>query len=395
MPSARGPKGAAGRPNASPRRVRDTDSQPAKRLYKFMSNPSSTGVLTQESLLSLGRSVRLLAMTVILLLTLGLVVIAYGELRQRGPLVAALEDPGQLLGGFVFLMVLTVSYLGFKSWATTRYQRRLIERLLEEEAINRARALNPITQFHHPEVCRDILLRHASYAGRLHVPLSILELTVPNLAKLATNSAGEPVVEDLIRQVRRLHRPIDCLLRWSPDSFLLVFAEVGSSQLPVIRERLHQAVDIWSETRFEEAARPEIRWRGITTDTLGETGDILLEVQGLLENRGDVPVPPLTVPRPRWQREKSVALAMELDVSGVDGKGSTFQERVVTERVASDRIWFLLDKDLSEQTPLKVASPSGDLQQTAMVTYLIPRAEGQLVEAQFSKTPDRWVVRTA
>ena len=348
--------------------------------------------LTSDSLLKVGRSVRIFSVVLILLLTAGVAVIVYSQLRQSVALQQVLENPNQLLGGFVLLMLLTVGYLVGKSWKTTRYQRRLIEQLLEEEAITRAQRLDPITQFHHPEVCRDILLRHASYSSRLHSPISLLEMTVPNLHRLSLDPQTRPLTEELIRQLRRLSRPIDSLLRWTPDSFLLVFPEVTRKELPGVSFRIRTQLEKWAEAHFD-GAPPTFQARGVTSDNPGLSGDILLETQRLLDNEqfGTATQPP--TPAGPGRREKSVGLALELRIKGVDAEGHPFLESVLTERVASDRIWFPSKKQMPIHSGLTISFHDGSFLETATVTRLLERGEGQLIEAQFSKTPENWVIR--
>ena len=365
---------------------------PEKEKTSAMHENNRIERVTSDSLLKVGRSVRIFSVVLILLLTAGVAVIVYGQLRQSVALAQVLDNPSQLLGGFVLLMLLTVGYLVGKSWTTTRYQRRLIEQLLEEEAITRAQRLDPITQFHHPEVCRDILLRHASYSNRLHSPISLLEMTVPNLHKLSLDPQTRPLTEELIRQIRRLSRPIDSLLRWTPDSFLLVFPEVTRQELPGVGFRIRTQLEKWAEAHFDSAS-PAFQTRGVTSDSLGLSGDILIEVQRSLDNEQAAPASQLSATPSLGRREKSVGLTLELRVKGIDREGQPFQESVLTERVASDRIWFPLKKHLPVHSGLTISFQDGSFLETATVTRLLERGEGQLIEAQFSKTPENWVIR--
>jgi GGDEF domain-containing protein len=291
-------------------------------------------------------------------------------------------------------MLLTVGYLVGKNWTTTRYQRRLIDQLLAEETITRAQRLDPITQFHHPDVCRDILLRLANYSSRLRSPLSLVELTIPNLFKLSLDPATRPVGEELVRQIRRLSRPIDALLRWSPDSFLLVFPEVTRQELPGISFRFRTQLERWVQTHVDSDL-PEFQLRGVTSDNLGVSGDILQEVRRLLEN-GQLGAAAQPEAGHSWsRREKGVSLALEFQVTGVDQGGQSFQECVRTERVAADRIWFPLKKHLPANSDLTIASQDGSFLEAATVTHLLDRGDEQLVEAQFAKIPENWVLREA
>jgi len=346
------------------------------------------------SILQVGRSVGILAVVVIVLLSASVTLIVYSELRESEALARMLEDPNQLLVGFVLLMLLTVGYLVGKGWSTTRYQRRLIEQLMEEEAIARAQRLDPITQFHHPDVCRDVLLRQAGYSNRLCSPLSLLELTIPSLHKWSLGAASKPQMGDLIRQMRRLCRPIDTLVRWTPDSFLLAFPEVTAQELPGVTLRIRNEIEGWFKSHVDGAA-PAIRARAVTSQNLGLSGDILLEVNRLLENQTPGSLPE-SVPAPDFgRREKSVGLALDLRITGVDREGQPFQEAVVTERVASDRVWFALKKPVPTNSDLKIAFHDGSFLESAKITRLLERGKDQLVEAQFAHPPENWVIREA
>lgn len=361
-----------------------------------MTNEAQTARFSNNSILQVGRSVGILAVIVIVLLSASVALIVYSELRERGALDRILDDPYQLLVGFVLLMLLTVGYLVGKGWTTNRYQRRLIDQLLEEEAISRAQRLDPITQFHHPAVCRDVLLRQAGYSNRLCSPLSLLELTVPNLHNLSLDPGSRPLMDDFIRQIRQLCRPIDTLVRWTPDSFLLAFPEVTPQELPGVSLRIRSQLETWLKTHVDAAVSADstISARGFTSQNLGLCGDILLEVQRLLGNESEA-ADEAPAESEFGRREKSVGLALDLRVTGVDREGKPFQEAVLTERVASDRIWFPLNKHLPAHCNLSIAFQDGSFLESAKVTRLLERGKEQLVEAQFANPPANWVIREA
>lgn len=361
-----------------------------------MSSPGGSQRLPSgETLLKQGRSLRILALSVIVVLSVGMAILVYGQLQESGLWGGMMENPKQLLGGFALLMLLTVGYLVGKGWVTSRDQHRLINQLLEEETLSRAQRLNPLTQFHHPEVCRDILLRQAHLGARHEIPLSVAEVSATNLGKLSLGAATRPRVEELVGQIRRLCRPVDSLLRWTPDSFLLVLPEIGREELPPIGDRIQQELAKWCEEHWEAPLRPSIQWRGFTSDKLEASGDILFEIQRQLEMQTfAAALSPEALSR-TWRREKSVGLAVPLEVEGVDQNGAPFRESIVTERVATDRIWFTLGKTLSEQCSLTVAAPDGSFRESATVVRLIERGGQQVIEAQFAKTPERWVLRSS
>ena len=350
-------------------------------------------VPTRDSLLKVGRSWKILSLTVIVLLSLGLAVVVYGQLEENATLAGSLEAPFDSLRGFGFLMLLTVGYLVGKSFSSGRNQKRLIEHLLEEEAIARSLRLNPLTQFHHPEVCRDMLVREANHAARLQAPLSMLELTFADFGKLSHNPEFRPFADGLIQQLQRVCRSIDTLLRWSADSFLLVFPEVTKTEFPAIRSRLYQELSQWCEQNRDSFSRADLLWRSFTTDNLAASGDVLLQTQRLLEEQersAKAAANPTPLPS---RRAKSVGLSLTLQVQGRDQQDNSFQESVVTERVATDRIWFILNKNLAENALLTIASPDGAFQHAATVIGKVKRGEDCLVEARFDRPPENWVVR--
>jgi GGDEF domain-containing protein len=344
-----------------------------------------------EKLLGMGGSLRLLAITVIVVLSAGMALLLYGQLRQNSAVTNMIGDPAGLLGGFGFLMLLTVIYLVSKHWATRRNQRDMIEQILEEEAVARALRQNPITDFHHPEVCRDILMQQASHAARLHAPLSLLEVQIEKLGQLSVNPATQPRVAELIRQIKGLCRATDSVLRWTPDSFLLAFPEVTREELAPISERLRQELEQWIEQHFEPAVRPALRWRGASSTSLDSCGDILLETQRLLERESRLASAKPEGNKTPAKREKAIALAVELEITGEDRYKKFFEETVVTERVAADRFWCQLKPELNEMSPLSVAAPDGSFCEQAV---LVRRGEDRLAEIQFAKAPDRWVIRS-
>ena len=349
-------------------------------------------LLPGESLLKMGRSLKILAIAVIVILSLGMAMLVYGQLRQGSALGEVIQNPTQWLSGFTVMMLLTVGYLVGKGWETSRRQSRLIEQLLQQEVELRAQKLDPITQFHHPAVCRDILLRHGWYAGRLESPLAILQLTVPNLGNLSLDPLTQPVTQALIRRVRELCRPIDSLLRWTPNSFLLVLPEVGEETFTAVHHRFSADLDQWCEENMEAVIRPALEWRAVICDTLSSSEDVLVSVQRSLDTKDRLmPAAQNETPQP-WQQEKTVAIAMKLQIHGTDGSGRAFQEAIVTRRVARDRFWFALNKDLADQSPLTVTAHNGSFQEIATVIRRIKKDGEQLVEAQFDKTPARWVV---
>ena len=346
-----------------------------------------------EQLLGMGRSLRILAVSVIVMLSAGMALLLYSQLRASEAVASVLSDPDGLLGGFGFLMLLTVIYLVSKHWTTSRSQRRMIDEILEKEAVARALRQNPITDYHHPEVCRDILLQQASHAARLHAPLSLLELNIAGLGELSQRQEMQPQIAELIRQIKGLCRATDSVLRWTPDAFLLAFPEVTREELTAISERLRQDLERWIGEHYEAGVRPALQWRGASSTSLDSGGDILLETQRLLERESRLSGSKADAGSSRTRREKGIALALELEITGEDQNKKFFEQKVLTERAAADRFWCELDQALVELSPLTVSAPDGAFCEQAILVRWIQREEGRIAEIQFTKTPDRWVIR--
>jgi hypothetical protein len=248
-------------------------------------------MLTGDDLLRVGQSLKVLAVTVILLLSTAVIVLAVEQWVETSNLAQMFRVSGQVVYGFAFLMLITVGYLIGKGRSTTRYQRTLIAQLLEEESITRARRLDPILEFHHPEICREILMRQANYGARIGSPVSLVEVTIPGISKLAIDEETRPVVEEFFLEMRRLCRPLDFWVRWTPHSFLLVLLEVSPQEAAGVVYRLRSQFNQWWEQQDEVPSRLRSEWRYRTVGSLGSSGDIVREVRNLMEHDQFVATP--------------------------------------------------------------------------------------------------------
>jgi len=210
-----------------------------------------------------------------------------------------LGERRDLLAGFAFLMLLTVGYMVGKGWATTRYQGVLMHQLMEEQAVARALRLDPILEFHHPQVCREILMRQTSYAARMNHGLALIELALPDLPKMWSDPETRPVVEAFFREIRLQCRPLDFWVRWTPASLLLVVLQVNEQDVAGVVYRLRGRMERWWDQQDSITAVPRHEWRYRTVPRLGATGDILEEVRGLLEPDNFVPTPMADVWQPK------------------------------------------------------------------------------------------------
>jgi len=256
-------------------------------------------VPTREELLRAGRSLKVLAITVILLLSAGVCVLAFQQWLESGALAQTVRTNGEVVLGFGLLMILTVGYLVGKGMSTARYQRTLIAQLLEEESISRARHLDPILEFHHPDLCREILLRQANYAGRIHSPIALVEMAVPELPKLALEEGARPAIEEFYEEMRRHCRALDFWVRWTPHSFLLVLLDITPEETAGVVYRLRARLTQWWAQRTEVSCQPSFQWHYRTVGTLGAGGDILREVASLMQPDQFVPTPMSDVWQPK------------------------------------------------------------------------------------------------
>jgi len=262
-----------------------------------MGGPGGAHAMTGESLLRMGRSLRVLAVVVILTLAVGLEIVSYTGWQGGGLLNEVLGARRDLLAGFAFLMLLTVGYLVGKGWATTRYQGVLMHQLVEEQAVARALRLDPILEFHHPQVCREILMRQANYAARMNQGLALIELTLPELPKMWSDPKTRPVVEAFFREIRLQCRPLDFWVRWTPTALLLVVLQVNEQDVAGVVYRLRGRSERWWEQQDSLTTVPRHEWRYRTVPRLGATEDILEEVRRLLGPDNFVATPMVNV----WQ----------------------------------------------------------------------------------------------
>ena len=149
-----------------------------------------------------------------------------------------------------------------------------------------ARRFNPVLDFHHPEVCQEMLAQQAAFAARRQASLLLLELRV------ASAAANSSVPEDrrfwaaLAQRLKAESRQTDCLLRWSANSFLLVMPEVPEQELHKAATRLLLELNEWAGRRFDEDQQLALRARTaiFTAEASTASGtDILRETQRLLD----------------------------------------------------------------------------------------------------------------
>jgi hypothetical protein len=266
----------------------------------------------REDLLRAGASLKVLAIAVILVLSTGILVMAEQQWLEGGLLAHAFQTNREVLLGFTLLMVLTVGYLVGKGLSTTRQQRTMIAQLLEEESITRARHLDPVLDFHHPELCREVLLRQANYAARIRSPISLVEMTLSELPRLSLDESSRPAVEEFFQEMRRQCRPLDFWVRWSAQSFLLVLLDITPEETAGIVYRLRTRLQQWWESRHELAFQPSTEWRYRTVGTLGGGGDILREVADLMQPEQFVATPMTGV----WQPKDPVPASVDPARSG-------------------------------------------------------------------------------
>ena len=267
-----------------------------------------------DDLLREGRSLKVLAVTVIVLLSLGILVLSVTPWLQGGQLATMIRTQSNAVYGFGLLMLLTIGYLIGKGLSTTRDQKVMIAQLLDEESISRARRLDPILEYHHPELCREILLRQSHYAGRIHSAVSIVEMTVEDFQKLAYSEETHPLVDDFYQALRQECRPLDFWVRWSPGSFLLILLDVSADEAAGVVYRLRTRMEQWWQHQPGASFVPRIEWRYRTVGSLGASGDILREVHSLMDPAQFVATPMDGV----WQAPEPARL-------DVEGRGRVMQ----------------------------------------------------------------------
>jgi hypothetical protein len=247
-----------------------------------MDETSSVRKLAQGAAPKEGRFLKALAIALILILPAALLVVSYPARQDAG-----LSGETTLVGFALMMLLLTIAYLVAKDRAATRRQDALIERRIQEQAAARAVQLDPIMEFHHPEVCREILLRQANYAARMNSPVSLVELTIPELVRLWEDGDTRPAMADFFQEIKRNCRALDFCVRWTPNSLLLVLLDMEENELAGVVCRLRERLERWWGQRT--AVAPRMEWRYMTTGRLGGSGDVLGEVRDLLAPERFVP----------------------------------------------------------------------------------------------------------
>jgi hypothetical protein len=349
-----------------------------------------------ESLLHVGRTLRYLAIGIIIAQTVGIELVIQGYLTDRPVLAQWLVSPMAVVVGFGSLMFVAVTYLIGKERSVTRSQREVLTTALKEESLNLARRFNPVLDFHHPEVCREIIAQQASLAARLRAPISLVELNVPEMAKDPLSAEWRQFGAELARQVKATSRQTDAILRWTPQSYLLVMPEVDANELQLINTRLHNDLEGWFQERFEGHSHPTLETRGVTTHALGQNrgpiNDIVRETQNLLDEQNLRGNPQAQSKLSQTRREKSVGLTLSFNIAGTDAAGKQFSDRIVTQSVAADCIWFAWTRELAEGTELQVSDRDGTLCETAKLVGFATKDGERIAQVRFPKPPANWVM---
>ena len=245
-------------------------------------------------------------------------------------------------------------------------------------------------------MCREILTQQASLAARLRAPISVIELSVAEMAKDPFSLEWRQFGAELARQVKAGSRQTDSMLRWTPNSYLVVMPEVNADELPVITTRLHNDLEGWFQERFQAHTRPTLESRGFTTQTLGEprgeVNDILRETQQLLDEQPLRVSPQVQSKRTQSRREKSVGLTLPFSISGTDANGEPFSDRIVTQRVATDCIWFPWTRDIATGASLKITDRDGTMSETGTLVGFTKNDGENIAEVRFPKPPQNWVM---
>ena len=201
---------------------------------------------------------------------------------------------------------------------------------------------------------------------------------------------------ELARQVKAGSRQTDSMLRWTPNSFLVVMPEVNGDELPVITTRLHNDLEGWFQERFEAPSRPTLESRAFTTQTLGESrgqvNDILRETQKLLDELPLRVSPQVESNRTQTHREKSVGLTLPFSISGTDSSGEPYCDRIVTQRVAADCIWFAWTREVPAGSRVQVTDRDGTMTETGTVVGFAAQDGENIAEVRFPKPPQNWVM---
>jgi hypothetical protein len=337
-----------------------------------------------------------LAIGVIVVLTAGIVLIIQGQMNAHPFLSQWLVSPLVVSLGFASVMLLTITYLIGRERVVVRSQRVALTQVMEDEALNLARRYNPVLDFHHPEVCREIITQQASLAARLRAPISVIELSVAEMAKEPFSLEWRQFGAELARQVKAGSRQTDAMLRWSPNSYLVVMPEVNAEELPVITTRLHNDLEGWFQDRFEAHTRPTLESRGFTTQALGETqgdvNDILRETQQLLNEQPLRVNPQVQTKRAQTRREKSVGLTLPFSISGTDANGEAFCDRITTQRVAADCIWFAWSREIPAGATVQITDRDGTMSETGTLAGYLNKDGEAIAEVRFLKPPQSWVM---
>jgi hypothetical protein len=79
-------------------------------------------------------------------------------------------------------------------------------------------------------------------------------------------------------------------------------------------------------------------------------------------------------------------------VTGTDAAGEQFCDRIVTQRVAADSIWFPWRREMAEGAAVQITDRDGLLCETGLVVGFTAKDNERIAEVRFPKPPANWVM---
>lgn len=208
----------------------------------------------QEDLSSLeGRDFHLwsIALLVALVLAAGIcsllaprVIWHAGELRMESPYLP------QVFFGFIALIALFNAYVFEQRRMLRRLREELTRQLVRANIAESVAQIDPLTDTLNRRWMKVMLQREISRTERLGSNLTVVMVDVDDFKAVNTrlgHVAGDRLLQDVARMLKRTFRASDAIVRFGGDEFLVVMSDTAETQAAVALERLESNVARWNE----------------------------------------------------------------------------------------------------------------------------------------------------
>lgn len=155
----------------------------------------------------------------------------------------------QLFFGFIAMIVLFNIYELDRKRSLRRTRDELVRQLVRSQTAEMLSFFDPVTDILNRRSMDEIIAREVSRANRQETPLTFVMIDVDRFKSVNTrfgHLAGDRVLNDIARLLKRTFRNSDYIIRYGGDEFLVVMTDTREDQAERAIERLQGEVQQWN-----------------------------------------------------------------------------------------------------------------------------------------------------